>query len=150
MLHDIGTCDDFITASRLIHELFAGLHAFDLLQNPWVTGGEGIAPREQAECRGSHHQISGCAGQGKSDTDDQTNSLGDLVGQRRCCEGVRPSRDHQERDTGVSSAGWSGCFKRTVEKEKRLKPYAMVSRIKGFEEMIEKNGASRGLMEEHD
>lgn len=35
--------------------------------------------------------------------------------------------------------GWTGCFKGTVEKEKRLKPYAMVSRIEGFEGMIEGN-----------
>ena len=42
--------------------------------------------------------------------------------------------------------GWSGCFKATVEKEKMLKPYAMVSRIEGFEKMIDGNT----LMQEWD
>ncbi|KAJ9095428.1 hypothetical protein QFC20_001478 [Naganishia adeliensis] len=36
--------------------------------------------------------------------------------------------------------GWSGCFKDTVETEKKLKPWAMVSRIDGFEAKIEENG----------
>jgi cyanamide hydratase len=36
--------------------------------------------------------------------------------------------------------GWSGCFRRTVETEKKLKPYTMVSRIDGFEEKIAENG----------
>lgn len=35
---------------------------------------------------------------------------------------------------------WSGCFARTVRKEKELRPWAMVSRIEGFEEKIERNG----------
>jgi cyanamide hydratase len=46
--------------------------------------------------------------------------------------------------------GWSGCFKGTVEKEKTFKPYAMVSRIEGFEEAIDKNGAPGGLMAKYD
>lgn len=32
--------------------------------------------------------------------------------------------------------GWSGCFASTVSEEKKLKPYAMVSRIEGFEDAI--------------
>src|SRR2546423_5656391 len=35
--------------------------------------------------------------------------------------------------------GWSACFRRTVEKEKQLKPFAMVSRIEGFEGLIMAN-----------
>ena len=42
--------------------------------------------------------------------------------------------------------GWSGCFKGTVDWEKREKPYAMVSRIEGFEEKIEGNGKGEGVM----
>ena len=44
--------------------------------------------------------------------------------------------------------GWSGCFRDTVVKEKELKPWAMVSRIEGFEKTIEANG--KGLMREWD
>ena len=32
--------------------------------------------------------------------------------------------------------GWSTCFRDTVVAEKKAKPYAMVSRIEGFEDMI--------------
>jgi len=42
--------------------------------------------------------------------------------------------------------GWSGCFKDTVVQEKSIKPWAMVSRIEGFEDAIEANGS--GLMNE--
>lgn len=45
--------------------------------------------------------------------------------------------------------GWGGCFKETVEKEKAEKPYAMVSRIEGFENAIEKN-SREGVMAKWD
>lgn len=49
LLHDIGTTDDIIHNTRLSYEFYAGLHALDILQDIRVTGGEGIAPRDQAE-----------------------------------------------------------------------------------------------------
>lgn len=44
--------------------------------------------------------------------------------------------------------GWSGCFRDTVGKEKELKPWAMVSRIEGFEDAIEEHG--KGAVKEWD
>ena len=41
--------------------------------------------------------------------------------------------------------GWSGCFGGTVRREKELKPYAMVSRIEGFEEKIQGNDLMKGF-----
>ena len=50
MLHDIGTCDEFLTATKLSFEFWAGYHALELLQKPEMTGSaDGIAPKEQAE-----------------------------------------------------------------------------------------------------
>ncbi|KAH0843096.1 hypothetical protein AYO21_08796 [Fonsecaea monophora] len=151
MLHDIGTCDEFLTSTRLSYEFFAGVHAFDLLQNPKVSGGEGVAPRDQTESVVEaiiRHQ----------DVQDKGNvtlvtrlihwgTLLDNIGAGK--ELVHPEtienvvREHPR-------PGWAGCFKRTVEKEKKFKPYAMVSRIEGFEELIAQNGAPGGLMAKYD
>lgn len=35
--------------------------------------------------------------------------------------------------------GWSACFNAVVEQEKQIKPWAMVSRLEGFEDMIKEN-----------
>jgi cyanamide hydratase len=42
---------------------------------------------------------------------------------------------------------WTGCFRGTVALEKKEKPYAMVSRIEGFEELISQNTAKGGPFE---
>lgn len=59
---------------------------------------------------------------------------------------------HPETISAVNEAytrnKWSGCFRDTVVHEKALKPWAMVSRIEGFEQAIEENGD--GLMAEWD
>jgi len=151
MLHDIGTCDEFMTTSCLSYEFFAGVHALDLLQNPKVTGGEGAAPREQAESVVEailrHQDV-----QDKGMVSLVTRlihwgTLFDNIGAVK--EYVHPqTTENVVRE--YPRPGWSGCFKRTVEKEKQLKPYAMVSRIEGFEETIAKNGASGGLMAKYD
>jgi cyanamide hydratase len=150
MLHDIGTCD-FLTETRLSYEFFAGIHAFDLLQNPWVTGGEGIAPREQAESVVEailrHQDVQD---KGKITLMTRLIHWGTLLDNI----GAVSQYVHPETLENVIKEyprpGWSGCFKRTVEKEKKVKPYAMVSRIEGFEEVIEKNGSEGGLMAKHD
>src|SRR5690348_11891406 len=51
MLHDIGTCDEFLESTRLSFEFWGGMHALRLLQDPTITSGagSGVATRAQAE-----------------------------------------------------------------------------------------------------
>ncbi|ETI22116.1 hypothetical protein G647_06188 [Cladophialophora carrionii CBS 160.54] len=151
MLHDIGTCDEFIARTHLSYEFFAGLHAFDLLQNPWVTGGEGIAPREQAESVVEailrHQDVQD---KGKVTLITRLIHWGTLLDNIGAVKELVHPGTIENVVREYPRPGWSGCFKGTVEKEKRLKPYAMVSRIEGFEEVIAKNGAPGGLMAKYD
>lgn len=148
MLHDIGTCGEFQTSTRLSYEFFAGIHTFSLLQDPAVTGGgEGVAPREQAESVAEailrHQDVQD---KGKITLVTRLIHWGTLLDNI----GAAAEFVHKETIENVvrkyPRPGWSGCFKRTVEREKSFKPYAMVSRIEGFEEMIAKNGAAGGAM----
>jgi len=152
MLHDIGTAADFLTSTRLSFEFWGAYHALDLLQNPAVTGGgQGVAPREQAESVTEaiirHQDIQD---KGKITLVTRLIHLGTLL------DNIGAGADLVNKQTienvvkEYPRPGWSGCFKGTVEKEKTVKPYAMVSRIEGFEEAIDKNGAPGGLMAKYD
>ncbi|KIW99611.1 uncharacterized protein Z518_11024 [Rhinocladiella mackenziei CBS 650.93] len=151
MLHDIGTSTEFLTSTQLSFEFWGAYHALQLLQDPTMTGGEGVAPREQAESVTEaiirHQDIQD---EGKITLITRLIHLGTLLDNI----GAGPELVHPETIENVvheyPRPGWSGCFKKTVEKEKAVKPYAMVSRIQGFEEMIQKNGASGGLMAKYD
>jgi cyanamide hydratase len=151
MLHDIGTCDEFISSTRLSYEFFAGILALDLLQNTNITGGDGIAPREQAESIVEaiiRHQ----------DVQDKgmVSLMTRLIHWGTLLDNIGAVKQYVHPQTienvvkEYPRPGWSGCFKRTVEKEKKLKPYTMVSRIEGFEDVIAKNGAEGGLMHKYD
>ena len=155
MLHDIGTTPDHISGTKLSYEFWAGVHALDILQNPSSTPGfadegrGGIATKEQAESITEaiiRHQ----------DVQDKGNislltrlihlgTLLDNIGAGK--ELVHPDTIRAVNET-YDRKGWSGCFSDTVVKEKKLKPWAMVSRIEGFEDAIQQNG--EGLMKEWD
>src|SRR5271170_2154658 len=142
MLHDIGTTDAIIGSTRLSYEFWAGVHALDLLQNPSVSGGEGKAPVEQAESVAEaifRHQDVQDKGQVSLVT--QLIQLGTLLDNVGAPDAKRLVSDGTiEVVNGLYNRNsWSGCFRDTVEEEKRLKPWAMVSRIEGFEEMIMAN-----------
>ena len=156
MLHDIGTSAEFLTRTRLSFEFWGGYHALDLLQDAKVTGGKGgegesVAPREQAESVAEaiirHQDIQD---KGSITLITRLIHLGTLLDNI----GAGAELVHNETIENVvreyPRPGWSGCFKATVEKEKSVKPYAMVSRIEGFEEAIEKNGREGGLMGKYD
>ena len=135
MLHDIGTTDQNISNTRLSYEFFAGVLALDLLQQ----GEEGAAPKAQAESVAEaifRHQDVQDEGMVTLVTQlIQLGTLLDNVGADVPAKWV--TRGTIEAVNGMwPREGWSVCFRSTVEKEKRLKPYAMVSRIQGFEEMI--------------
>lgn len=138
MLHDIGTSPAFLETTKLSFEFWGGFHALQILQ---ADG----APREQAESVAEaiiRHQ----------DVQDKGNvtlitrlihmgTLLDNIGAGK--ELVHP-QTIQKVNEKYSREGWSGCFAETVQKEKKAKPWAMVSRIEGFEDAIQENG--KGLM----
>jgi cyanamide hydratase len=142
MLHDIGTTDTHIASTKLSYEFWAGVHALDLLQNTSVSGGEGKAPVEQAESVAEaifRHQDVQDKGQVSLVTQlIQLGTLLDNVGAEVPSKWVTGETVEGVNGTWPRT-GWSGCFRGTVEKEKQLKPYAMVSRIEGFEGMIMAN-----------
>lgn len=141
MMHDIGTTERNLTSTRLSYEFWAGVHVLEILQDSRTTGDvggtESDATKEQAEsvCEAiiRHQDV-----QDKGSITlltrlihlgtllDNIGAGGELVNE----ETVRNVNEKYER------TGWSGCFRGVVEREKREKPYAMVSRIEGFEEAI--------------
>ena len=138
MLHDIGTCDEFLTSTKLSYEFFAGVHALELLQKPELTGSkDGVAPKEQAESVAEaiirHQDVQD---KGKVTLITRLIHLGTLLDNA----GANAEMVDQKTIANVVEAyprkGWSSCFRDTVVKEKEVKPYAMVSRIEGFEDMI--------------
>lgn len=157
MLHDIGTTAEFLISTRLSYEFWAGYHALTLLQDAKMTGGsgsgesEGVAPRDQAESVAEaiirHQDVQE---KGKITLVTRLIHLGTLLDNI----GAGAELVHGETIENVVKEyprpGWSGCFQRTVDKEKSVKPYAMVSRIEGFEEAISKNGTAGGLMAKYD
>jgi cyanamide hydratase len=130
MLHDLGTTDENMAASKLSYEFYAGYMALDLLKDQ---------PRDQAESVAEaiirHQDVQDKGLVSLMTQMIQLGTLLDNIGAEAPFKCVT-----QETIDAVNKAyprdGWSGCFKATVEKEKSLKPYAMVSRIEGFEDLI--------------
>ncbi|KAF8952269.1 hypothetical protein BGZ46_003596, partial [Entomortierella lignicola] len=142
MLHDIGTTPEHISSTRLSYEFWAGYHALDLLQDVKVSGGgEGVAEKDQAESVAEaiirHQDVQPNGG---------ISLLTRLIHWGTLLDNIGAGSELVDGETienvckEYSRKGWGGCFKGTVEEEKKLKPYAMVSRIEGFEELIEKHG----------
>ena len=155
MLHDIGTPEETLRSTRLSYEFYAGIRAFDILQDARLTmhhtagaGGAGdaseaTAPQEQAESVVEailRHQ----------DVQDKGNVtlMTRLIHIGTLLDNVGAGKELVSDGTVKSVVGkwprdgqWTSCFRGTVELEKKEKPYAMVSRIEGFEEMITKNTA---------
>ena len=155
MLHDIGTTERNIGGTRLSYEFWAGVESLKILQNADASGqsdasvdapvgkdgeGEGVAPTEQAESIAEaifRHQDVQKAG--------SITLLTRLIHMGTLMDNIGDGVEmvHRETIENVNGAyarkGWSGCFRGTVEREKGEKPYAMVSRIEGFEGLIEGN-----------
>jgi cyanamide hydratase len=154
MLHDIGTTPQNIANTRLSYEFWAGFHALDLLQDVQVGGGggggEGVAERDQAESVAEaiiRHQDVQPLG--------KITLLTRLIHWGALLDNIGAGAELVDRQTieavctEYPRKGWCGCFKGTVEEEKKLKPYAMVSRSEDFEEMLDKN-ATTGIMSHWD
>lgn len=151
LLHDIGTTPEHISSTRLSYEFWAGYHALEILQDASSTAphhgdaDNGIASKDQAESVAEaiiRHQ----------DVQDKgsISLLTRLIHLGTLLDNIGAGKElvHPETIVAVNEAyerrAWSGCFRDTVVKEKTLKPWAMVSRIEGFEKDIEANG--EGLM----
>ena len=151
MLHDIGTTPENISNTRLSYEFWAGVHALDLLQDVKVSGGgEGVAEKDQAESIAEaiirHQDVQPL---GKITLLTRLIHWGTFLDNIGAVVELVDQKTIEAVCAVVPREGWCGCFKGTVEEEKRLKPYAMVSRIEGFEAMIEKN-ANTGPMSQWD
>ena len=144
-MHDIGTTAKNLTSTRLSYEFFAGVHVLDILQDRTKTGTNGKGERDD-ESEATKEQAESVAEAiiRHQDVQDKGNvtlltrliHLGTLLdnigagGELVNEETVRGVNERYERK------GWGGCFRGVVEREKKEKPYAMVSRIEGFEEAI--------------
>jgi cyanamide hydratase len=140
MLHDIGTCDEFLTATRLSFEFWGGYHALELLQKPEITGSatnDGVAPREQAESVAEaiirHQDVQE---KGMVTLITRLIHLGTLLDNAGANREMVDGKTIENVVEAYPRKGWSECFRGTVVEEKTAKPYAMVSRIEGFEDMI--------------
>ncbi|WVR07329.1 hypothetical protein IAU60_004370 [Kwoniella sp. DSM 27419] len=137
LLHDIGTTDEHIHSTRLSYEFWAGYHALDILQSTQATGGDGVADRDQAESVAEaiirHQDVQD---QGSITLVTRLIHLGTLLDNI----GAGAELIHPDTIQSIVKAyprpGWSGCFASTVAREKDYKPYAMVSRIEGFDRTI--------------
>jgi cyanamide hydratase len=152
ILHDIGTAAEFMTRTRLSFEFWGGYHALELLQDPTITGGgEGVAPREQAESVAEaiirHSDIQD---KGYITLVTRLIHLGTLLDNIGASAELINKQTIENVVSEYPRPGWSGCFTRALGKEKAFKSYAMVARIEGFEGMIRKNGSGEGLMSKYD
>lgn len=161
MLHDIGTPEATLRSTRLSYEFYAGIHAIDVLQDARLTLGhaggvggagdasEAVAPGEQAESVVEailrHQDVQE---KGRVSLMTRLIQVGTLL------DNVGAGKELVSEETVRSVVGrwpregrWSSCFRETVELEKREKPYAMVSRIEGFEDIITRNTAEGGPFE---
>lgn len=150
MLHDIGTADEFLRSTKLSFEFWGGYHALELLQKPQLTGSassEGVAPREQAESVAEaiirHQDVQE---KGKVSLITRLIHLGTLLDNIGANGEMVDGKTIESVVGKYPRKGWSECFRGTVEDEKSVKPWAMVSRIEGFEELIMGNA----LMNEYD
>ena len=148
ILHDIGTADEFLDGTKLSFEFWGGMHAHRILLQPELTStteGEtaasgSIAPVEQAESVMEailRHQ----------DIQDKglVTTMTQLIQLATILDNIGGHAELVNRETIEEvvkewpRTGWSGCFKAVLGREKEIKPWAMVSRIEGFEDMIMNN-----------
>lgn len=149
ILHDIGTADDFLDGTKLSFEFWGGMHAHRILLQPELTTAE-------AEADGAHGSAKAPVEQAESvmeailrhqDITDKgkVTMMTQLIQLATILDNVGGNAEMVNRATIQEvvkewpRTGWSGCFSSTVKREKEIKPWAMVSRIEGFEDMIMDN-----------
>lgn len=139
MLHDIGTTEKNMGSTRLSYEFWAGYLALDLLQG----GGDESAKAQKDQAESVAEAI--IRHQDVQDSGSIT-LLTALIHFGTLLDNIGAGSQYVHPETidaivkEYPRKGWCACFRGTVEQEKRLKPWAMVSRIEGFEGKIEENG----------
>ncbi|ORY16794.1 putative urea hydro-lyase/cyanamide hydratase [Clohesyomyces aquaticus] len=133
MLHDIGTTQTNLNATRMSFEFYGGFLALNLLQK---FG----APKSQAEsvCEAIiRHQDLGDTG--------RISSVGQLIQLATVFDniGINPFLIHSDTIESVAKAfprnKWSGCFAATIREEIALKPWCHTTAIEQFAEKVEGN-----------
>lgn len=146
ILHDIGTADGFLDGTKLSFEFWGGMHAHRILLQPELTdaasvsASSAVAPIEQAESVMEailrHQDIQD---KGKVTLMTQLIQLATILDNVGGNAELVAQGTIEDVVSEWPRTGWSGCFRSVVEQEKAIKPWAMVSRIEGFEDMIMDN-----------
>ncbi|KAF7513371.1 hypothetical protein GJ744_009792 [Endocarpon pusillum] len=154
ILHDIGTADGFLDGTRLSFEFWGGMHAHRILLQPELTTsstaekeGETAAAGQQAIARVEQAESVMEAIFRHQDIQDkgQVTTMTQLIQLATILDNVGGNAELVNRETIEEvvqqwpRTGWSGCFKAVLERETTIKPWAMVSRIEGFADMIMNN-----------
>jgi len=136
LLHDAGTVPGTLEGTALSYEFWAGVEALRLLPE---SGAETMQAESVAEAIFRHQDVQDKGLISLMTMLIQLGTLLDNVGAEARLVS-KATVENVNREWGRE--GWSGCFEGTVRREKEVKPYAMVSRIEGFEEMIRGNEAT--------
>ncbi|KAK3196420.1 hypothetical protein K4F52_000302 [Lecanicillium sp. MT-2017a] len=136
LLHDIGTADENLAATRMSFEFYGGIKALNVLH----TFGS-VQDQRDAVCETIiRHQDLGNSG--------NITFLGQVIQLATIFDNVTSHprlpniKDliHVETRENVIQAyprtGWLGCFARTVQKEVQLKPWSHTTHIPNFGEKI--------------
>ncbi|KAJ5970114.1 uncharacterized protein N7479_000032, partial [Penicillium vulpinum] len=128
LLHDIGTTQPNMEATKMSFEFFGGLKALQILQNlnpSFVGGSVPVAPKDQAESVAEaviRHQD--LCEKGKITALGQLLQLATIFDNTGSYANlVHPSTIQQVSDH-FPRLKWSKCFASTIHEESRLKPWA--------------------------
>ena len=140
LLHDIGTAQEYINATRLSFEFYGAILALDFLENKFG------APRDQAEavCETIiRHQDLG--------KDGNITFLGQIIQLATIYDNVGDHPDirnfgeiiHSSTRDDVNKKypreGWLGCFADTIRQEIQTKPWCHTTHIPDFDKKVEEN-----------
>lgn len=141
LLHDIGTTQDNLAATKMSFEFFGGLKALEVLQNlqpSFVGGSVAVAPKDQAESVAEavmRHQD--LCEKGKITALGQLLQLATIFDNTGSYANLIHPSTIQDVSSHFPRLKWSGCFASTIHEENRLKPWAHTTTL-GEEEFPDK------------
>ncbi|KAJ5826495.1 hypothetical protein N7447_003258 [Penicillium robsamsonii] len=141
LLHDIGTTQSNLEATRMSFEFFGGLKALEVLQNlkpSFVGGSVAVAPKEQAESVAEaviRHQD--LCKKGKITALGQLLQLATIFDNTGSYANLIHPSTIQDVSNHFPRLEWSSCFASTIHEENRLKPWAHTTTL-GEEEFPNK------------
>ncbi|KAJ5157958.1 uncharacterized protein N7500_007609 [Penicillium coprophilum] len=141
LLHDIGTTQSNLEATRMSFEFFGGLKALEVLQNlnpSFVGGSVAVAPKDQAESVAEaviRHQD--LCEKGKITALGQLLQLATIFDNTGSYANLIHPSTIQDVSNHFPRLEWSSCFAGTIHEENRLKPWAHTTTL-GEEEFRSK------------